>query len=345
MADDIVETVEGTPLAFAVCLSEIAQQDTKISYTISEGTATEGEDYDYDGMTSTTIAAGSRYAIVELKTILDEDDESDETVIFSLTGVGNSAGAGGEVAVGVIKDKELAEDSHPLVDSAPADSHPQPLASYTSTDSHPLASPVMVDCPAVTTDTGSPSPEQATATPSSPTDSAGLNILFYLIMALILYAAIRVISSASISKAALHLMLVGIGIAALLLFLGAEYAGMTQALVYLGAIIYAVAVAALLFFNTVIARVPPKSYARIKNSKRALAAAVAALTGMAVVYGFWRYFGDKEFSAMSDTADSVVSTLLSSYVAVIQLVVLPALVVLVGALASVKKKGTGKLGV
>ena len=63
------------------------------------------------------------------------------------------------------------------------------------------------------------------------------NIAFYVIAALIVFGAIRVVTCRNLVHAALWLVLVLAGVAAQYILLAAEFVAITQVLVYLGAIV------------------------------------------------------------------------------------------------------------
>ncbi len=63
------------------------------------------------------------------------------------------------------------------------------------------------------------------------------NIFFYAIAAVIVYSALRVVTSANVVHAALHLVVVLASVAAQYVLLAAEFVAATQVLVYIGAII------------------------------------------------------------------------------------------------------------
>ena len=63
------------------------------------------------------------------------------------------------------------------------------------------------------------------------------NIAFGIIAALMIYSAIRVVTSANVVHAAVYLVLVLAGAAAQFILLGAEFVAITQVIVYIGAIV------------------------------------------------------------------------------------------------------------
>ena len=63
------------------------------------------------------------------------------------------------------------------------------------------------------------------------------NVFFYLIATVMVIAALRVVTTSNMIHAALYLVVVLAGVAAQFILLGAEFVGVTQVLVYIGAVI------------------------------------------------------------------------------------------------------------
>src|SRR5690606_28142996 len=63
------------------------------------------------------------------------------------------------------------------------------------------------------------------------------NIFFGIIAAVMIFAALRVVTTKNVMHAALYLVIVLAGVAAQFLLLGAEFIGVAQVLVYIGAVI------------------------------------------------------------------------------------------------------------
>ena len=76
------------------------------------------------------------------------------------------------------------------------------------------------------------------------------NIAFGLIAAVIVLAALRVVTTSNIVHAALYLVIVLAGVAAQYFLLGAEFVATTQILVYIGAIVV------LFLFGIMLTRAP-----------------------------------------------------------------------------------------
>ena len=63
------------------------------------------------------------------------------------------------------------------------------------------------------------------------------NIAFWIIAVVMVVAALKVVTVRNVVHAALYLVVVLAGVAALFLLLGAEFVGITQVLVYIGAVV------------------------------------------------------------------------------------------------------------
>jgi NADH-quinone oxidoreductase subunit J len=68
-------------------------------------------------------------------------------------------------------------------------------------------------------------------------DNTAQNIAFYIIAAVMVVAALRVVTTKNVVHAALYLVAVLVGIAGQFILLGAEFIAATQLLVYVGAIV------------------------------------------------------------------------------------------------------------
>ena len=78
------------------------------------------------------------------------------------------------------------------------------------------------------------------------------NIAFGIIAAMMVFSAIRLVTTRNVVHAALHLVLVLAGVAAQFILLGAEFVAVTQVLVYIGAIVV------LFLFGIMLTRAPIK---------------------------------------------------------------------------------------
>ncbi len=110
------------------------------------------------------------------------------------------------------------------------------------------------------------------------------NVIFGLIAAAMAVAAIRVVTTKNVVHAALYLVVVLAGVAAIYILLAAEFTAVVQVLVYIGAIVV------LFLFGIMLTRAPIGRTADLDNDQRPLAAvvslAVLGLLGALLIDGF-----------------------------------------------------------
>jgi len=152
------------------------------------------------------------------------------------------------------------------------------------------------------------------------------NIAFYIIAALIVVGAIRVVTCKNLMHAALYLVLVLAGVAAQYILLAAEFVAITQVLVYLGAIIV------LFLFGIMLTRAKTGTDDNLDNSKsaRGVAALIGVLLAGVMGYSLWDGFGKREFGELTvqrtaEVSDSIFSTYLLPF-EVISVLLLAALI-------------------
>ena len=157
------------------------------------------------------------------------------------------------------------------------------------------------------------------------------NVAFYVIAALMVFAAIRVVTSQNIMHAALWLVLVLSGVAAQYILLAAEFVAITQVLVYLGAIVV------LFLFGIMLTRAGTGFDGELDNARPAKIGAAAigvVLLGVlsyALIDGFRDHeFGDIAVQRTDQVADSIFSTFLIPFwvISVLLLVALIGAIVL-----------------
>jgi NADH-quinone oxidoreductase subunit J len=152
------------------------------------------------------------------------------------------------------------------------------------------------------------------------------NIAFYIIAALIVVGAIRVVTCKNLMHAALYLVLVLAGVAAQYILLAAEFVAITQVLVYLGAIIV------LFLFGIMLTRAKTGTDDNLNNSRgaRGVAAIIGVLLAGVMGYALWDGFGKREFGDLlvqrtAEVSDSIFSTYLLPF-EVISVLLLAALI-------------------
>jgi NADH-quinone oxidoreductase subunit J len=150
------------------------------------------------------------------------------------------------------------------------------------------------------------------------------NIAFYLIAAVMVVAAIRVVTTRNIVHAALYLVLVLAGVAAQYILLAAEFVAVTQVLVYIGAIVV------LFLFGIMLTRAPMGPMHDTDNEQRAIGAVIAALLLGVMGYTLFRAFRGQQFvdlqvQTTAQVADSVFSTYLLPF-EILSVILLAALI-------------------
>lgn len=114
------------------------------------------------------------------------------------------------------------------------------------------------------------------------------NIFFGIIAALMVVAAVRVVTVRNVVHAALWLVLVMTGAAAQYILLAAEFVGVTQVLVYVGAVMV------LLLFGTMLTRAQIGLETDLNNKNWALGIPVAVVLFVAMAIALIDGVGDDE---------------------------------------------------
>jgi NADH-quinone oxidoreductase subunit J len=152
------------------------------------------------------------------------------------------------------------------------------------------------------------------------------NIAFYVIAALMVFGAIRVVTCKNVVHAALWLVLVLAGVAAQYIVLAAEFVAITQVLVYLGAIVV------LFLFGIMLTRAKMGRDTDLDGpTPTKVGAGIIGVLLFAVMgYALWDGFRDQEFGDMvvqrtAEVSDSIFSTYLIPF-EVISVLLLAALI-------------------
>lgn len=135
------------------------------------------------------------------------------------------------------------------------------------------------------------------------------NIFFGIIAAIMIGAAFRVVTVRNVVHAALWLVLVMSGAAALYILLAAEFVGVTQILVYVGAVMV------LLLFGTMLTRAQIGSEKDLNNKSWALGIPVAGVLFLAMAVALIGGFEDTELPRDPDrvTVQQISDDLFSPY--------------------------------
>ena len=137
------------------------------------------------------------------------------------------------------------------------------------------------------------------------------NVAFYVIAALMVFGAVRVVTCKNLVHAALWLVLVLAGVAAQYILLAAEFIAITQVLVYLGAIVV------LFLFGIMLTRNKTGLDSDLDNPTPAkVTAGVVGVVLLGVLgYALWDGWKDQEFGQIAvqrsaEVSDSIFSTYL-----------------------------------
>ena len=150
------------------------------------------------------------------------------------------------------------------------------------------------------------------------------NIAFGVIAAVIVVSALKVVTTRNVVHAALYLVIVLAGVAASYFLLAAEFVGVTQVLVYIGAIVV------LFLFGIMLTRAPLGVMADIDSDERwqglVVAVALAGVMTYALIDGFEdAELPGNEVQTTAQVSDSIFSTYLIPF-EVISVLLLAALI-------------------
>lgn len=168
-------------------------------------------------------------------------------------------------------------------------------------------------------------------------DNVAQNIAFYIIAAVMVVAALRMVTTKNVVHAALYLVAVLTGMAGQFILLGAEFIAATQLLVYVGAIIV------LFLFGIMLTRAPMREDSgNLDNSQRWASAVVALFTLGVLIALLVDAFGGKkikfgdELVAQGSTSN-VANALFRDYVLPFEVVSMLLLGALIGAIVLARR--------
>ena len=159
------------------------------------------------------------------------------------------------------------------------------------------------------------------------------HIAFGVIAAVVVGGALMVVTTNNVVRAALYLVAVLAGVGASFLLLGAEFVGITQILVYIGAIVV------LFLFGIMLTRAPIGHELRLTNTSWIAGVFVAVALAGVLGYTLIDAFGSDKLPAEShqltaDVSDSIFSTYLIPF----EVVSILLLAALVGAIVLARKE-------
>ncbi len=158
------------------------------------------------------------------------------------------------------------------------------------------------------------------------------NIAFYFLAVAMVAAAVRLVSTRNVVRAALYLAIVLAGAAGIFVLLLAEFVAWVQVLVYIGAVVV------LLLFGVMLTRAPIGKEADLDNDSKWVPALVAIFLLGALATMLSDAFGTRDinFGTIQRTAD-VSDSIFGAYVIPFEVVSVLLLAALVGAVALARR--------
>ena len=159
------------------------------------------------------------------------------------------------------------------------------------------------------------------------------NVFFGIMALVMIFAALKVVSTKNVVHAALWLVVVLGGVAGQFLLLGAEFVGVTQVLVYIGAVVV------LLLFGVMLTKASLGEEADLNMPNRALPAVIAALMFGVMTYALIDTFRDTALPRESVTTAAAVSdSIFADYIVPFEAVSVLLLAALIGAVVVARKE-------
>ena len=162
------------------------------------------------------------------------------------------------------------------------------------------------------------------------------NIFFYIIATIMVIAALRVVTTNNIVHAALYLVVVLAGVAAQFILLGAEFVGVTQVLVYIGAVIV------LFLFGIMLTRAKVGAEDRLDHENRVPAIMTGLLLLAVMAYSVIDYAEGQEIAVLGDvqptTVEQVSDAVFSTYIVAFEAISVLLLAALIGAIVVARKE-------
>ena len=162
------------------------------------------------------------------------------------------------------------------------------------------------------------------------------NIFFGIIAAAMVGSAVRVVTTKNIVHAALYLVIVLAGVAAQFIITGAEFTGVTQVLVYIGAVVV------LFLFGIMLTRARIGREEDVDNDRRWLAGLVALLLFAVMAYALIDAVGTEELdggTALTPQSTQMVSdSIFHDYLIPFEAVSFLLLAALIGAIVVARRE-------
>ena len=161
---------------------------------------------------------------------------------------------------------------------------------------------------------------------------AAQNVAFWIIAIPMAVAAIGVVTMKNIVHAALALVIVLAGVAAQYILLQAEFLGIVQVLIYIGAVLV------LFLFGIMLTRAPMRKTGEFDNDQRILAGLVSLLIFAVLAYLLSDQFGGEKMHLGQPTPTSTIAdSIFRTYVVGFEVVSMLLLAALVGAIVLARR--------
>lgn len=160
------------------------------------------------------------------------------------------------------------------------------------------------------------------------------NIFFSILAAVMIGSALKVVTTRNVVHAALWLILVLAGAAGQFLLLGAEFIGVTQVLVYIGAIIV------LFLFGIMLTKASMGDDDDVNLANRPMAAAVGVLLLAVMAFATIDFWRDAELpeNAAPTSAEQVSDSIFSDYIVPFEATSVLLLAALIGAIVVARRE-------
>ena len=159
------------------------------------------------------------------------------------------------------------------------------------------------------------------------------NVAFGIIAAMMIFSAIRVVTTENIVHAAVYLVMVLAGAAAQFILLGAEFIAITQVLVYIGAIVV------LFLFGIMLTKAPMEGSEKVSRDNWAVGLLTSLVLFALLSYSLLDGFGKDRLPADLDPTDTraLSDAIFGTYLMPFEVVSLLLLAALVGAIVIARR--------
>ncbi|MFV0523662.1 MAG: NADH-quinone oxidoreductase subunit J [Acidimicrobiales bacterium] len=167
----------------------------------------------------------------------------------------------------------------------------------------------------------------------SSTETAVANGFFFVIGAVAVVAALRMVTVTNVVHAALYLLVVLTAVAGVYVFAGAEFVAVTQVLVYLGAVMV------LVLFGVMLTRAKIGVETDLDHEQRWLGALVSVGLLAVMGYALWEGFGSDKLPAelAPQTTAQVADEIFSNYIVPFEALSVLLLAALIGAVVVARR--------